>query len=59
MRLETDLNVTHSVSLLVDVLTVGNHLFYLCALKEIQLQQFGNVLTKFNGVKHTQQLPAH
>jgi len=56
---ETHLNVAHGVSLLIDVLAVGNHLFYLSALKEIQLQQLRHILTEVNCIKHTQQLPAH
>lgn len=57
--LETHLNVAHSVSLLIDMLTVGDHLLYLSALKEVQLQQLRHVLTKIDGVQYTQQLPAH
>lgn len=57
--LETHLNVAHSVSLLIDMLTVGDHLLYLSALKEVQLQQLRYVLTKVDGVQYTQQLPAH
>lgn len=57
--LETHLNVAHSVSLLIDMLTVGDHLLYLSALKEVQLQQLRHVLTEVDDVQHTQQLPAH
>lgn len=58
-KFKTHLNVAHSVPLLVDMLTVGDHLLYLSALKKIQLQQLGHVLTEVDAVKHTQQLPAH
>lgn len=58
-RLGTHLNVAHRVPLLVDVLTVGDHLLNLRALKEVQLQQLGHVLTEVDAVEHTQQLPAH
>lgn len=57
--METHLNVAHSVPLLVDMLTVGDHLLYLSALEEVQLQQLGHVLTEVDAVKHAQQLPAH
>lgn len=58
-REETHLNVAHSVSLLIDMLTIGDHLLYLSALKEVQLQQLRHILTEINNVQHTQQLPAH
>lgn len=57
--LETHLNVAHSMSLLIDMLTVGDHLLYLSALKEVQLQQLRHVLTEVDGIQHTQQLPAY
>ena len=57
--LATHLNVAHSVSLFIDMLTVGDHLLYLSAFKEVQLQQLWHVLTKIDGIQHTQQLPAH
>lgn len=53
------LNIAHGVSLLVDVLTVGDDLLYLRALKEVQLQQLGHVLAEVDAVEHAQQLPAH
>lgn len=59
LNLETHLDIAHSVSLLVDVLTVGDDLLYLGALEEVQLQQLRHVLTEIDGVQHTQQLPAH
>lgn len=34
-NLQTHLNIAHSVSLLVDMLTVGDHLLYLGALEEV------------------------
>lgn len=55
----THLNVAHGVSLLVDVLTVTDHLLNLRALEEVQLQQLGHVLTKVDAIKDAQQLPAH
>lgn len=58
-KFTTHLNIAHSVPLLVDMLTVGDHLLYLSALEEIQLQQFGHVLTEVDAVEHAQQLPAH
>lgn len=56
--MQTDLNIAHGVPLLVDVLTVGDHMLDLRALKEVQLQQLGHVLTEVDAVEHTQQLPA-
>lgn len=41
------------------MLTVGDHLLYLSALKEVQLQQLRHVLAEINGVQHTKQLPTH
>lgn len=58
-NLDTHLNVAHSVSLLIHMLTVGDHLLYLGALKKVQLQQLRHVLTEVDSVQHTQQLPAH
>jgi len=57
--METHLHVAHGVSLLIDVLAVGDHLLDLSALKEVQLQQLRHILTEIDGVQHTQQLPAH
>ena len=57
--LGTHLDVANGVSLLVDVLAVRDHLLYLCALKEVQLQQLRHILTEVDGVQHAQQLPAH
>ncbi|TNN85085.1 hypothetical protein EYF80_004739 [Liparis tanakae] len=59
LDMETHLHVAHGVSLLIDVLTVGDHLLDLSALKEVQLQQLRHILTEIDGVQHTQQLPAH
>lgn len=53
ITLQTHLNVAHGVSLLVDMLAVGDHLFYLSALKELQLQQLRHILTEIDGVQHT------
>ncbi len=50
---EAHLNIAHSVSLFVDMLTVGDHLLYLGALKEVELQQLGHILTEVDGVQHT------
>ena len=58
-NLWTHLHIAHCVSLLIDVLTVGDHLLYLSALKEVKLQQLRHVLTEVDGVQHAQQLPAH
>lgn len=58
-NLETNLYVAHSVSLLIHMLAVGDHLLYLSALKEVQLQQLRDILTELDGIQHTQQLPAH
>lgn len=58
-HLDFHLNVAHSVSLLIDMLTVGDDLFYLSPLKEIQLQQFRHILTEVNFIQNTQQLPVH
>lgn len=58
-NLQTHLNIAHSVSLLVDMLTVGDHLLYLGALEEVKLQQLWHILTELDGIQHTQQLPAH
>lgn len=54
LHLETHLNITHSVSLLVDVLAVGDHLVDLSALEEIQLQQLRHILTEVDCIQHTQ-----
>lgn len=58
-NLETHLNVAHSVSLLIDMLAVGDHLLNLSALKKVKLQQLWHILTEIDGVQHTQQLPTH
>lgn len=58
-NVQTHLNVAHSVALLIDMLAVGDHLLYLSALKEVQLQQLRHVLTEIDGIQHTQQLPAY
>lgn len=47
------------MSLFIDMFAVGDHLFYLSALKKVQLQQLWHVLTEINGIQHTQQLPAY
>lgn len=39
LHLQTDLDVADGVALFVHMLTVGDHLFDLSALKEVQLQQ--------------------
>lgn len=59
INLQTHLNVAYSVSLLIHMLAVGDHLLYLSTLKEVQLQQLRHVLTEIDGIQHTQQLPAH
>lgn len=42
------------MSLLIDVLTVGDHLLYLSAFKEVQLQQLRHILAEFDGIQHAQ-----
>lgn len=58
-KLQAHLDVADGVSVLVDVLAVGDDLLDLSALKEVQLQQLGDVLAEVDGVEHTQQLPAN
>lgn len=53
------LNIAHIMSLLIDMLAVGDDLLNLSALKEIQLQKLGHCLTEIDGIEYTQQLSSH
>lgn len=55
----TYLDVADSVSLLVDVFTVGDDLFDLSTLKEVQLQKLRGFLTEVYGIQNAQQPPAY
>ena len=55
----THLDVADGMSLLIDMLAVGDDLFNLSALKEVQLQQLRHFLAEVDSVQHSQQLPAH
>lgn len=56
---QAHLDVADRVSVLIDVLAVGNDLLDLNALKEVQLQQLRHVLAEVDGIQHTEELPAH
>lgn len=55
----TYLDVADRVSLLIDVFTVGDDLFNLSTLKEVQLQKLRGLLTEVYGIQNTQQPPAY
>lgn len=55
----TYLDVADSVSLLVDVFTIGDDLFDLSTFKEVQLQKLRGFLTEVYGIQNAQQPPAY
>lgn len=57
--LDSHLDVADGMSLLVDMLTVGDDLLNLSALKEVQLQELRHFLAEVDGIQHTQQLPTN